>query len=168
MSQFYVIAGIAALLLAVAVSRLPRWAKLAVPVLLAVGFGLLGPELLRPTTFRGGEVVWYRQTPWKHLLLFGAMLLGMVSNTLFDYLDARIKARKAGRHSMPKLHWEEMLLPLVVAGVVFGYFWGKHSGEEMGLAPLLLSFQNGFFWQSVLDKVRSRDRHSHRRMPTEQ
>lgn len=160
MIEFYGIAGAGALLLAVAASRLPRWGKIAALVVLVATLGVLGSILLSRPITRNAEVEegWYREAPWKHLLLFAAMLLGMVSNTLFDYLNARVRARKAGKRSMPKLLWEEMLMPVVIAGLVFGYFWGKHGGEEMSLAMFLVSYQNGFFWQSVLEKVRSRSR----------
>lgn len=161
MIEFYLLTGLAALLLAASASRLPRWGKIVALALLIIVFGLLGMILLsRPITrnVEPEEAGWYTETPWKHLLLFGAMLLGMVSNTLFDYLNARVRARKAGKRSMPKLLWEEMLMPIVIAGLVFGYFWGKHGEEEMSLASFLVSYQNGFFWQSVLEKVRSRNR----------
>lgn len=105
---------------------------------------------------RGEEEMWYENAPWKHLILFACMLLGMITNYLFEYVQARIKAKEAGSQTqMPGFIWEKLVLPLIIAGLVFGYFWGQHGNETIGFTVAFISYQNGYFWQTVLEKVKS-------------
>jgi hypothetical protein len=100
--------------------------------------------------------IWYQNTPWKHAILFVVMLLGMVTNYFFELVQARIKAKESnGQVQLPKFIWEKLVLPLLIAGILFGYFWGEHSHEPMELTVILISYQNGFFWQTILAKLKS-------------
>lgn len=104
---------------------------------------------------RGEGEDWYQIAPWKHLILFLVMFLGMITNYLFEFIQTRIKAKESkGKIKLPQFIWEKMVLPLVVAGILFSYFWGQHSGEAMGLTVIFISYQNGFFWQTILEKIK--------------
>ncbi len=104
---------------------------------------------------RGEQAGWYTQTPWKHLILFFSMCLGMVTNYFFDFLQERIKAKTSGgKAKLPILMWEKLALGGVVSGLVFGYFWGEHSNEAIEFTVVFASYQNGFFWQTFLEKMR--------------
>ena len=99
------------------------------------------------------EKKWFEITPWKHLILFSAMVLGMMIDFIYDYLKARIAAKESeGEVEMPKLMWEKLVLRFVLSTVVFSLFWGHYHKEPMSPLVVLLSLQNGFFWKSVLKK----------------
>ncbi|MBN2092727.1 hypothetical protein JW964_24105 [candidate division KSB1 bacterium] len=118
------------------------------------GFFLLAFDIAPPV--RGEEECWHQIAPWKHIILLIVMLLGMITNYFFEFLQARIKAKEsAGQAKLPKFIWEKLVLPLLIAGILFGYFWGQHGKEPMGLAIIFISYQNGFFWQTILDKIRT-------------
>ncbi len=126
-------------------------------LLLLVFLGVFSFMILIPgPPTRGPEDHWYEIAPWKHFILFVSMVLGMITNYLFEYVQARVKAKESdGQTQMPKFIWEKLVLPLIIAGMVFGYFWGQHGTEAMGFTVGFISYQNGYFWQTILEKVKS-------------
>jgi len=106
---------------------------------------------------RGG-VEWFEDAPWKHLILFSSMILGMATNYLYDYLLARIKAKEA-KHAgnenvkFPQFIWEKLVVPFVVSLLLFGYIWEKHAQSAMNFIAISSSYQNGFFWQTIFEKM---------------
>jgi len=123
---------------------------LLLAVLVSIAFLIwAGPPVRSP------DQSWYEIAPWRQILLITTTLFGMVSNYLLEYFQARIKAKESkGKVKMPKFVWEKIALPFIIAILVFGYFWEQHGKEPMNFAIMLISFQNGFFWQTVLEKVK--------------
>ena len=104
---------------------------------------------------RSPDQSWYEITPWKQITLIVGTLFGMIINYLLEYFQARIRAKESEKkQKMPKFIWEKIALPFIVAVLVFGYFWEQHGKEPISVSILLISFQNGFFWQTVLEKVK--------------
>lgn len=103
---------------------------------------------------RSPDQSWYEITPWKQIVLVISTLFGMISNYLLEYFQARIDTKKSGGKRMPKFIWEKIALPFIVAILVFGYFWEQHGKEPINVRIMLISFQNGFFWQTVLEKLK--------------
>lgn len=100
----------------------------------------------------GPEIPWYTDTPWKQVLSFGAMLCGMGAKYLWDLIEIRRNknsklATGEPRHTLEFDAWD-FVQPLLVAGIVFSGVLAAQ--REMNLTGFLFSFQNGFFWQSVL------------------
>jgi len=107
------------------------------------------------------ELQWFEIGPWKHILLFVCMLLGMATNYFYDYIQARIKAKEAKESGeemviMPRLMWEKLVLPFIISVLLFGYFWGEYGQGNMNLPAIFACYQNGFFWQTILMKVKQK------------
>jgi len=80
--------------------------------------------------------------------LFVAMLFGMIAKAGVDWLDSSDKA-------MMRQHLRNALVALLVSPIVFLGFLsaGQFSTSSQTFVVLcLLSFQNGFFWQTVLKR----------------
>ncbi len=137
---------------------LTRKISVIIKIILAIFVGLSALSfflLFRSSVIltRGPEESWYAIAPWKHIILFAIMLLGMATNYFFEYIQARIKAKESrGQVHMPKFIWEKFVLPFIISGIVFGYFWGQHGKETMNLTVALLCYQNGYFWQTIVEK----------------
>ena len=76
------------------------------------------------------------------VLLYAAMLLGMLSTTLYDALDTK-----------SKLITSERLTALgkaaIASPIVFFCVYKIAQDHPDGAVSLLLAFQNGFFWETV-------------------
>lgn len=125
---------------------------LGLVMLLAVGFFLLGPKLL------SGDA-WYERSPWKEGLLLLTMLSGMAARSLDQAIEIRsqriAKLRAAGKlRRKPKLPLDpwDFSRPFLVALPTFGGLLGQIGDQAMGWVLVVLAFQTGFFWQTVLKK----------------
>lgn len=82
------------------------------------------------------------------LCYFAAMILGMLAQTLF----VAIRTRKSG--TPPTIEWWGFVAALVVSPLVFGAIYKQLPDDGfVQFAALILSFQNGFFWQDVLSTI---------------
>jgi hypothetical protein len=72
-----------------------------------------------------------------NLLLFVAMVIGMLFNYFWIY----------GLHVPNDL--SEFFRPVLVAPIVFLTVYTTVTKQSRGVIPVLLAFQNGFFWQTV-------------------
>jgi hypothetical protein len=70
--------------------------------------------------------------------LFVAMLLGIVANYFWTH-------GFAGR-----VNWDQLARPILVSPIVFMAVYVAATKQPRGALPVLLAFQNGFFWQTVL------------------
>lgn len=106
---------------------------------------------------RQTDIIWIELAPWKHIILIICMLFGMMSNYFFEFLLVRIRAKESKRKVQPpKFVWEKFVLPFIMSGLVFGYFWGLYNKEPISLTVVLVSYQNGFFWQAIVGIVTKR------------
>jgi len=94
------------------------------------------------------------RSPWRELLLFGVMVLGMAGKYFWDLIERRRESRRAKGSRSPKLQfdWLDFLQPLLISGIVFAGVLREGPHEAVG--SVLFSFQNGFFWQTVLKRTR--------------
>lgn len=120
--------------------------------LFGVGYFLLGPTLLT------GDA-WYERSPWKEGLLLLTMLFGMAARSLDQAIEIRsqriAKLRAEGRlRRKPKLPLDpwDFSRPFLVALPTFGGLLGQAGEQTMGWVLIVLAFQTGFFWQTVLKK----------------
>ena len=69
------------------------------------------------------------------------MIMGMAAKYLFDAIGEK-----------NKIHFEKWQLfkPMLVAPIVFVAFYATVNQESSFLMTIGFSFQNGFFWQTVL------------------
>jgi len=85
---------------------------------------------------------------WAGISYFAAMLVGMAANAAFD----AIGKRKEG--TPPVFDPWSFLQPALVAPMVFLGVRGVLKDSAFTLEAILLAFQNGFFWQTVFEKLR--------------
>jgi len=94
---------------------------------------------------------WWSTSPWQELLLFLAMILGMTAKTVWDAIEARrTRMRRASGDRGLRIDPWEFAQPMLVSVIVFGAVIG--AKQPAGIPGLVFSFQNGFFWQTVLRK----------------
>jgi len=101
---------------------------------------------------RGPEIPVWQRSPFRELLLFAAMLLGMSSKYVWDLIEVRRTINLSRKPDQPKVGLEfdfwDFVQPLLVAALVFAAVLAATS--ESNAPSFLFSFQNGFFWQAVL------------------
>lgn len=131
-------------------------AVILVPGILAGGFAWIGDRLvesrilgrdgsihflLKGSALSGQDVV-----PWVGLVYFLSMVLGMFAHSTWDAISKR-------RNGQPPSFDKWLYLrPALVAPIIFIAVLKLVGGNSFDFAALLLSFQNGFFWQTVLSK----------------
>ena len=81
------------------------------------------------------------------------MIAGMAGKYFFDAIEKRRK-RKAEGNNVAGIEFDQwdFFQPFIVAFGVFGLFWESYGYEALDVGWLVISFQNGFFWQTVLGK----------------
>ena len=84
--------------------------------------------------------------PWQDFGMFFSMLLGMASKYLFD----RIGEKKRRRIAFNK--WQ-FLKPFLVSPIIFGTILTQVPENMPVFTLMILSYQNGFFWHTLLYKV---------------
>ncbi len=81
---------------------------------------------------------------WLEVFLYLMMVAGMVSKYFYDLFDPD----KAGSFNVRKF-----MRPLLVSPMVFGVIYTATAEQVVGSMLLwVFAFQNGFFWQTVLDR----------------
>jgi hypothetical protein len=85
------------------------------------------------------------------------MLLGMMTRYLVSLIEERreklVELTKSGQQN-PKVNlrfdvWE-FSYPLLFSVMTFGGLLSQIKDDTLTVANVVLSFQNGFFWQSLL------------------
>lgn len=84
--------------------------------------------------------------PWSEIGMYFAMVAGMTSKYMFD----AIGNRKRGRI---KLYKWQLIKPILVSPIIFAGIYSQLPENTATFMLLLFSYQNGFFWQTLLYKV---------------
>jgi hypothetical protein len=92
---------------------------------------------------RGGVVSFLTLIPWREISLYFVMLVGMAAKYLFDAID------KTNKIEFKK--WQ-LFKPMLISPIVFGVVYGSIGENTPLLMNLIFAFQNGFFWQTVLNR----------------
>jgi len=96
-------------------------------------------------------------SPWRPLLRAVGMALTMVAGIVSSLLAERVTSGKETniwRELKGVFKSTQFILAVVVAPIVFNAFYVSVSEIPRGLPDFMLAYQNGFFWQSVLERVR--------------
>jgi len=127
----------------------PGWSKKAqiVFILAAIAGGLvlfLCADFLRAQdiTQRGISTFWV-QIPWLEISLYFVMLVGMAAKYFFEAIG------EGNKIEFQKWH---LFKPMLVSPIVFGVVYGSIGESTPLLLNLIFAFQNGFFWQTVLNR----------------
>ena len=99
------------------------------------------------------DLSWYETSPYKEGVALFFMIAGMAGKYVFDVIEKRRK-RKAEGHNVADIEFDQwdFFQPYIVAFAVFGLFWKSYGYEALDVGWLVISFQNGFFWQTILGK----------------
>jgi len=105
----------------------------------------------------GPRVAWYEKAPARELLLFALMVLGMMARYFTKAIEVRrgkiAELRKQSTTVVkPPIEFDtwEFAYPLFVSVVTFGALLSQLKEPAISIASLTMSFQTGFFWQTVL------------------
>lgn len=88
-----------------------------------------------------GRTVFPKIDPWIGVGLFFSMIIGMLSKYFFDAIGPK------GNFSFNK--WS-MIRPVFISPIVFLTVVSVINNDEINLLTFIFSFQNGFFWQTML------------------
>ena len=114
-------------------------------ILSALAYALIDVFFLQPGG-RKGEENFFSKIPWLEIGLYFVMLIGMASKYLFDAIGEK------NRRKIKFNKWQ-FIKPFLVSPMIFAAVYSIIT--EIGSAFLLLmfSYQNGFFWQTILYKI---------------
>jgi H+/Cl- antiporter ClcA len=88
-----------------------------------------------------------KKNPWTWgILLFVAMVVGILARYYWELLG---KGKTFG-----DTNTADLLRPLLVSPLVFFPIWAYSVRMPRGLIPVLVAFQNGFFWQTVFEAAK--------------
>ncbi|MCI0559151.1 MAG: hypothetical protein MN733_11695 [Nitrososphaera sp.] len=102
------------------------------------------------------------ESPYREFLLFLLMLAGMAARYFTHAIEdrrARIaELRSVGDETPVKLRFDiwEFVYPIFVSIITFGALLPQVDGEKLSFANLVVSFQTGFFWQTLLARGEKR------------
>jgi hypothetical protein len=91
-----------------------------------------------------GEIL--AKIPWQDIGVYFSMLLGMVSKYIFDTIGDKNRKRIAFNK------WQ-FIKPLFVSPIIFGTILSQVPENISALMLFIISYQNGFFWHTLLYKT---------------
>jgi hypothetical protein len=152
---WFIIVGIVgtAALTCVSFTKWRWWVRglvaLAATVIVAIMMAVPSPQQLGPTTR------WFDESPFRELLLFALMLLGMAARVLSLAIERRAVATAETRAHVKVDRWE-FVYPMLFAVPTFGALLSQVQSDTLTLANVVLAFQTGFFWQTILKREDAR------------
>lgn len=93
-----------------------------------------------------GAARWFDRSPTREVILFVLMLLGMVARVVSLAIE-HARARKQARPTMSR--WD-FVYPMLFAVPTYGALMAQVTTESLSLAQVVLAFETGFFWQTLL------------------
>jgi hypothetical protein len=104
-------------------------------VALAVSFGI--------TVYGTGIAIRGRSTNWRKAgLFFTLMLAGMLAREAYNML---VESKS--------FNWVSLAIAALVSPIVFGSVYSQVADLPIDIPAAVLSFQNGFFWNSIFENV---------------
>jgi hypothetical protein len=100
--------------------------------------------MAKPDVIEKGPASWMAEIPWFEMGLYFIMLAGMVAKYFYDAI---------GEGNQIRFQKWQFFKPIFISPIVFGIIYGSIGKETSVLLLLIFSFQNGFFWQTVLHKT---------------
>ncbi|MEW6608833.1 MAG: hypothetical protein AB1414_15545 [bacterium] len=104
-------------------------------------FFLLQP----PDVTQRGVSSFLAQIPWLEISLYLLMLSGMAAKYFFDAIGEEGKKIELSK-------WQ-LFRPMLVSPIVFGVVYASIGESTPVIVNLIFAFQNGFFWQTVLNRL---------------
>jgi hypothetical protein len=94
---------------------------------------------------------WVDESPFRELLLFALMLSGMAARVLSLAIERRGAAKDNKLPPVTVDRWE-FVYPMLFAVPTFGALLSQVQAETLTLVNVVLAFQTGFFWQTILKR----------------
>jgi len=106
-----------------------------------------------------GDVKWYDKNIVREFILFIMMLMGMSARyitILIEQRQEKIKSlrKKKKDFEKPKIEFDvwEFSYPMFISVITFGVLLKQLESNSITITNIVISFQNGFFWQTLLKK----------------
>lgn len=105
-----------------------------------------------------GPESWYNTSPYIEIIYFALMILGMSARYITNAIEVRREKNKKlkNKKNNPKIalefDWYEFSYPFFFSIITFGMLLKQIETEVLTISNVVISFQNGFFWQTVLKK----------------
>jgi len=125
-----------------------------------VGFSIIAlvSYVLTPAPSQG-DSEWYRRPPWPELLYFFLMIVGMLARSLSIAIEERkstLQKLNRGKHSLVvvSLHMDiwDLAYPMLFSVMTFGALLSQIGDAPIGVTSVVLAFQTGFFWQTIIKR----------------
>ncbi|MBN2090701.1 hypothetical protein JW964_13905 [candidate division KSB1 bacterium] len=92
-----------------------------------------------------GDSSLFSQIPWLEIALYFIMILGMAGKYFFDLIGTTKKNKII-------INKWQLIKPLFISPLVFGTIYASIESITSIVLLVIFAFQNGFFWQTVLNK----------------
>ena len=139
---------------------------LRVSLLLVIAFAILGFVFYFYTSWGSlitlGREEWYEKSPFPQFTFFVLMLAGMATRYVTKQIEdrrerlrqIREKAESQEITTKPKIDFDiwEFSYPFFFSVVTFASLLSQLQDQLISLTNVMLSFQTGFFWQTILKK----------------
>lgn len=143
---FLTVLGVVAVLL---VSSQWTVRKALTVILLIIIAGGIGFSIIDVFVLSDGETISkgpaaFKGISWFDMALYFVMIAGMMAKYLFDAI---------GDTNDIKFQKWQFIKPIFISPIVFGVIYSAIDQSTSGFLLFIFSFQNGFFWQTVLNKA---------------
>jgi hypothetical protein len=135
------------------------WLRIICLVVIAFAFAAIVIVFSAGTgpVWLGSQQKWYEHSPYLELLFFALMLAGMSARYITKAIESRRDKiaelqKQGGRFKKPRLEFDmwEFSYPLFISVVTYGALLTQLKDHTLSAGNAILSFQNGFFWQTIL------------------
>jgi hypothetical protein len=134
-----------------------RWQRIAALALLAAGATITAFVTRSPITLGAGSGAWYSATPIPEIYYFVVMMVGMAGRYVTRAIEERrekiVRLEKTGEpFQKPNLEFDrwEFAYPFFLSIVTYGALLSQLPDSTFSLTGTALSFQTGFFWQTII------------------
>jgi hypothetical protein len=134
------IIGVFVVVIIALLQRKRKNAAILVTLILIVGLGLYIYFSIPKVTEKGdiGEII-----SWSDVVMYLMMLAGMLAKYFWDVIEQKKRFKIDGL---------QLIKPMLVSPIIFIGIVTLTVDTNLSLLHFLLSFQNGFFWQTILYK----------------
>jgi hypothetical protein len=102
------------------------------------------------------ETAWYQTSPYREIILFVFMVFGMLARVLSAAIEERRSQVRQGNVA-PALRLDiwESAYPLLFSVMTFGALLTQVGKNKLTVAVIVLAFQTGFFWQTIIKQPKA-------------
>lgn len=104
---------------------------------------------------------WYDSNPWRHLILYAFMMLGIFISGVNEALKERqakalvLREERKSRRVKLRFDSDRLLRAALLSWMTYGFLNSQLQGRELNVASSILAIQTGFFWQTITERQMS-------------